>query len=293
MQMDFIELTNRCLCIFFVIGFSSFHPRSKSERPKSHHKSWIYKCVPFIPVSVLSVVVFSSFFFAFYAQNSLTSYYEAIDAIQSYSLILSEYITNLTVIGQSFLYRRNFIQLHQKFVDIVSYANTRIKCYIQFDSFHQKYLKLVYILSGIFILTVVVRHVVWSAVANVYVQDSLLTLQLFSIIVTLHAVFYIGLVIYLMDNINNCYQAKLQVSGCILTPSHHFLCSGYENDLISLKRLKHLHYKLWEITKFVNQTFGWSITTLIFRNWIEIAYSIYWMYIYMMTDQKLIFILRN
>lgn len=119
-----------------------------------------------------------------------------------------------------------------------------------------------------------------------YLSLSIDALQIPIIIATIHFIFYVNLVKFMMTQLNALVMRQHVCSFCKNTNyglQHSFrtkfccckeLCD--EIRLTSIKRMKLIYYRLWRATQHLNDFFGWILAAIIIENFVCASFSLYW-----------------
>lgn len=110
--------------------------------------------------------------------------------------------------------------------------------------------------------------------------------NLSTMIMFIHAMFYIDLLrIYLQQMNLNIRNDNIQGHR-----SENVKCRHTTKKMM---KIKVIHFKLWEITQEINATFGWTILALLFQQFINSTYSMYWLIFIMVQHEDHIHALRE
>lgn len=94
--------------------------------------------------------------------------------------------------------------------------------------------------------------------------------QFGSIVSTIHMMFYIDLLRYHLQQLNLSFR-NINIQ------------SRFDKTTTSLQvtkkimNMKLIHFKLWEISHKINVTFGWTISAVLFQQFVDSTYSLYWL----------------
>lgn len=219
------------------------------------------------------------------------------DTIVGSMLIFSECMLNFTVIGQTIWFRLRFQRLCRKYIVFEKYIHSRLDHRVEFMTFQSSFCRLVGLQVLPFLVTCIVRKSIHSFVVNSTLESALLMTGFLAIVVNLHIIFHV-------ESLNFFYAftidwLKSQVT--LFSQSAPHASNAYDSSMASttysgcneMRQIKFIHFKLWDISRSINHIFGWSTAAIIFRNWVEVAFYVYWIYLFWILDQNKWTLLRK
>lgn len=288
--MNFKAIAHRFLYLFYVAGMSACNPRANSPV-----ETWKTRMIQFVPTCFYLTVIVAIGIITEYAHLRLQIFPDTMDTLVTHILILSECILNFTVVGQTILVRRNYNKLLHIYVELENYMNVRFGCPVRFEKFQRVIYNVTIVLLIPFVVTWMVRKIIGSFAVNVTAENGLLMSQFVAIIVHLHAIVHVKLLNFYFTFATDGLKSKVAPVSATRTNDTFDLTptQGHNKGFNQLRQLKFIHFKLWEISMIINRIFGWSIAAMIFRNWVEVAYSAYWIYLYSILDHTYWTLLRK
>lgn len=301
--MDFEAITHRFLYPFYIIGMSPCNFRvstSTSSRSDGNAETassfgmWKTRLFQYLPTFIYLALTVTVCIVCAHEQSRFQHFEETVDAVLTYLLIFSECIVNLTVIGQTICFRRHFRYLCRKYVTFENYIHLRTKRSVQFWKFQNTFCWLAVLLLSSSVITWTVRKSIHSVVANTSLENGLLVSQSVAVVVNLHIIIHVELLDFFYVNVNDWLKSQVQLftvprvfdgHNAIVTQT----CTGYTH----VRHIKCIHFQLWDISRHINTIFGWSIVAVVIRNWVEVAYSVYWIYLYWILNGNRWFLLRT
>lgn len=185
----------------------------------------------------------------------------------------------------------NYRELHFiwcKFHELTHFAADELKHQINFRVFRKR-------LLGIYggMLPGLVFHIVFGFFdfGTPFGTRIRLTVVLFKaavFYVSLHVIFVIRLFNYLIEFLVNYVALDYRKRVCDFTVNRTQSSLHHQ-----LKLFKLFHYKLWEIANAISRHFGPPVLILTYHALVEIAYSAYHIFWYLVRDEHHIFFLRK
>lgn len=104
-------------------------------------------------------------------------------------------------------------------------------------------------------------------------------LQSTTTIACMHGILYTNLLNFYMKAMNNTL-----IGHSMSSDVHHTM----DNDeLVFLKKIKMIHFRLWSIAQNVNRFFGCGLGAILLRNFMDTTFAIYWAFLIINNREKL------
>lgn len=110
----------------------------------------------------------------------------------------------------------------------------------------------------------------WELDENVLLRTVVTILEIISSFVCLHLILYIDIVNLFVREMSNALKKPEK----LFVPPVDIL-----QKCKTLKKLKSIHLKLWSLVQKINLYFGWNLLFLLPKFFVDITYSLYWIFI--------------
>lgn len=284
--MDFEKISRRFLYPFYILGLSLTSPSlevSISTRKISF--------VDFISTISYLFIVNISFVVSNYA-GTLSKHVEIINMVFLYAFLLCEGVLNLTVGIQAIVYRKKIRKLHCMYRSIQKYLSIKIGRNIEFDKLHGRLCCVVIMLWTPYAYEIFVRKVFNWGRSNQLLENAMLILHFFAIAVQMNILIHVEILNFFAIQSTQWLTNRTEKKS-ILYVNTSLSSLKQKNAFLEIRHFKYIHFHLWKISKHINHIFGWSMAVIIFRNFIGLAYSGYWIYTLVSTFKTYGSILRE
>lgn len=291
--MDFETLLRRFKIIFSFCGITPF------EAPTQSAQKWKKTFAQLFPAIFYSLLVIVLIAIATWYRNQFTlifsrSPFEIVSISIAYTRLFIELLLQMVFIGQAFIFRERMKKLCRDYDYIQNYMKSRMEHNIDFNVLQRRFYQL--------IITVFLPHLTTFVLRRALVDNRFLFvmfLNVFTIFYFLASVLQIYIIVhvellrfFVMQMTNWLREQVSELSKSSLC-ARKDLRTQQMNGYNKILQLKFLHFKLWKLSLDFNRIFGWSLAALILRNSTEIAYGIYWIYLYSIKGARLRLILRK
>lgn len=238
-------------------------------------------------VVAASAIITVVFVVAIFSQYYLAPFYGVTDISLACSFIASELVTTLSVYFQNRIYGHNLQVLWQKLENTEQVFQRTFTESQNSNTFQRLYVPKFFLNTCLMVLHCVVKFIIVSPYTHLTVQSSILLLQLFSMLVNLHMLFYITIFQNFLTTLAVCIEDgyRCGMSDIFYTNS---------NALIDfLIRCKVIHFKLWDAVQICNEHFGWTLAAMCIQNFMDVTYALYWIFLYIQSERDAYLAIRN
>lgn len=278
--MDLTELTTKCLYIFYIIGYSAYNPRQSKQADDKSPCCTFRKSLSFI---IMGMIIHIIAFYGLAVKNAIESFTHQSQFLFGNFLFIILWVTNISVILQNLLFQSNLPNVHRNIEIIEEIFISKLEIRPDYSKFSKTFaikVAVSYLFFGVATAVMITEHISHSK--NFTVSLCISGLMCLSITANLHALFYIELANfmgqYFIDNIKlaghtNALLMPFGKNKTMFVPISHLIY------------LKHVHFKLWTISVIISDHFGWNLTFSCLENFVDTAYSTYWIYRFLVTGQ--------
>lgn len=255
---------------FHILGQSCYPPfcevLTTNRRGRRLRRSLNYiPCAVTLIVTIFLTAMSCKFMNYHYGLGSKSGYILfATGVLSSVSIIFTSVI-------QSISYSSSFALLLSQINDIKQASNKDYT--FDFQAFRRCFLKYLSIILGSSSLPVMV--VLLSRLSNPYSYIALLTfslLRMVSLLSTLHCLFYISLYDFMLKSFVEYVDKRGTYT--LLDLAVHIRRTKFLKS--EFNHYKLLHFKLWKTGKTIKQIFGWTLTVILFQNFLSGLFCVYY-----------------
>lgn len=271
--MDFIALIQRFKILFSLCGLGEFVPRSKVS------PTWRTRLIDIFPAIVYMSVVIVLYRFAIHFRILYPDTTATVNNACAYLHVSCEFLLHLTITVQALFHRGHFDQMFRSYDSIQKYMSKRLNHRVDFKIFEKRIFRVILVLSVPCMTLLSWRLIV--TLRKPTVQFNLISIALYflSSVVQLYIVVHVELLKFFVNTTSQWLQAQAsEVSASNFRLPNDVL--RVENQHSAVLHLKWIHFKLWEISINVNRIFGMSLSAIILRNAVEIAFGVYGFFLY-------------
>lgn len=286
LKMDFEAISRRFLYPFFILGLSSIDPSIEVSTlaPKA-------ASIDFISTLIYLIIVTASFVVSTYA-GTLSKHVQIINIVFLYAYLLCEGLLNFTVAIQAILYRKNFRKLHAMYRSIQNYLSIQIGQNVQIDKLHHRLWCVVFMLWTPYAYELFIHNILHGDRSNQLLENTMLILHFFGIAVQMNILIHVEILNFFATHSTQWLHTRTEKT-LSLYENTSLNSMKQKNAFLEIRHFKYIHFQLWKISKYINHIFGWSMAVIIFRNFIGLAYSGYWIYMLVSTFKTYGAILRE
>lgn len=252
--------------IFYLIGLSPCNPRTSRK---------VINTVPSLLLLFCMVVVTIATFIFQYMEHNLHT--EVVINIPTVFFIFLCSFTCLTIIYKSIVSKRTIENVWQRLRSIEYIYNMHNQQPMNFKIFYRLYsvnvgVAIILHLQHIFVrisfnygtYDIIVKSMTWLLLSVIYAT-------------MFHMVFYVRLVVFIMEQINERILLFNVVNNEII---HSNMWT--QNGLMkNFKNIKQIHYLLYDISVMINQHFGWIIVSIFILIGYDSIHTAFWIVWYM------------
>lgn len=169
-------------------------------------------------------------------------------------------------------------EIFNDFQKFESYFALHFRYQIHYKTFNKAFFAKVIIVAVACIqynLLYIFRIVVLKGLIGHGIQLNLM--QAFAVPTFLHIIFYVEILGFYLDQLNNVIENDIHTRQVLSI----LLIRNFPN-LIQIRNkinyVKSVHFRLWDISKKINNYFGWCMVVISFQAFANIFYSAYWLY---------------
>lgn len=273
--------------IFYLLGQNSYNPRLSSIQTK-----WS-RFVNFLP-SILSILTnFILTIVGITYRYNYEDFYEQTDSVVTYILMSLQFTTNLVMMLQSIRYASKVCIIYEKMELVRKQTADNLRFTIEFEPFERRYRRNLFLIGIIYTVTVIIKFIFPSTKTHIVVQTVQILQLAYTLTDNLHALFYIELLVHFLQATTRCVHgyANHIEHRRIYYPTIRMYEQGMA--LANLRYIKRIYYQLFDISLLINKRFGWSLVALFVMNFVELAYSSYWVFLYLNAYHSHLFISNN
>lgn len=291
MQLSFI--LNNCGHFFYIIGQSTYSPLAKTHRlhekflPIEHYT---YIGIYFVIVAVLAVVGETLEVRALRTGQTSASRLMAIAiAVTSCTLFAP--------ILQCKSYPVSLKNIHELFLQVDYTFRKNLRRTISYQSYLLSYRMkfivciLVYIVNVILVITLNVIND-----KELLITSLLLVLESLSVLINLHAVFYIGLHALVQEHFCKIIDSASGANDACSERGMDMLFGNSPNCRqikTNIQIYKIVHFKLWKASQAISEYFGWGIMFWCLQNSLIMTNAAFYLYIFLQRGHFAAGILRT
>lgn len=285
--MDFQHFIKRFLLIFGILAQSLAY----WDLPKDNalvKSSSKYHLIP--TVILLTITLYTSVSCFFYQYIFMRGFGLA-NSFVANCLITCQMVTNLIVIAQTILHRQNMIVILRKLEKINDILRDEMGfADISFATFQRSYLKKAALSLIAFIVSCIALVLLRMTMGDLITSGHFYILLFFTHVSSMHTVFYLDLLRFLMNVLTRYVGRSADVTLYIV---QHKKCNVKISVVNVLRYCQFTHLKLWQVSRLIVQQFGWSMAGTHLQWFFIISYSVYWMWIFGSSATNQILIIRK
>lgn len=219
-------------------------------------------------ISLPIVIVYQQEYKIFFTYSS---------AIVNFTFLLATSLCLVYVSVQTMYLPNHLTKLVAKFKLLIVYLEKRLQLKLDSRDFLHTYLSKCGLIFFCWLLMFVVK-LLTKTVPIQFLLCWSFTLLMKSV-TNMHVLFFVDYLQFIYGALNVYYDNVLHEA--IVTRTINW--KGF--TLVSvLRHYKYVHYQLWKCCRIINVYFGWIVLFLLLANFIEISYSVYWIFLYIAKD---------
>lgn len=269
--------------IFYLFGQNSCNPHLSSVQ----NWSKLANIVPSI-ISVLSNL-FIAIVGIIYRYN-YDGFYEQTDSVVTYILLVLQFLTNLVSMWQSIYYASTFRAIYDKMETVRVYITENLEYKCEFEQFGRQYRRNAIFIAFIYFTSVLIKFTFTSVKTHLVVQSAQMLLLAYTLTDNVHTLFYVELLLFFLVSMTSYVRDYANYS--VRRRSHYPAICIYEQtvELTNLRNAKRIYYLLYDVSILINERFGWGLVALLLMNFCEVAYSSFWIFLYLNAYHSHLFI---
>lgn len=268
MDTTLSQLANDLLVYFFIIGHSSFNPNINHK--EKYNFIVIFRT--YFPSFVFLVLVCCNTILSFRNMN----FDDVTFDFAIYCLMISSStLTCILVLAKTPIFGDCSSIVWHKFIQFEKFTEHILQIKFRYDDFHKSYISKVKIIIIFYMLMLLMKFTTRTNFDTLSRHYAMLALNFTSMVTTLNMLFFIHLFGYMthfvnqniINNFRNTFLCTLTIEQC-------------QTLTTSMRNIKRIHYKLWEITHLISTNYGWILVSLIVHS---INYSVHPMYMFIVN----------
>lgn len=204
------------------------------------------------------------------------------DAIITNIFITCQILKVLSVFVQSIFYHHAISDATRILLGLETFFIGSLQYQIDYRRFGKQFLMKALLLAVIYLQSAI--FVAFRAAQMDFfepITGLIKIMQIRSITILLHIIFYVDLVRFHMIELNTVIERD--ACGDEDNIQNHVIVvyrKSTKEIVMSNKyrHYKHLHYRLWNANQSINHYFGWSLTAIFLQTFIDCVYNSYWQY---------------
>lgn len=263
----------RIIYTFYITGQSVHNPYLNDI----HESSAILQ---YIPVFLLFCLTCCSGALVLFYQTYFAIDYGKTDTIVAYLFLLSDLIANLAMMVQKVVYNNNMRNIYHKYLYLDLFLRQKLNIRLNFQKYCKRFIRKVFIVLLVFMAMVVAKCFVRTNESDFILSQGYCLLRFLAILGKLHACFFI----YLARNIFKSIFDQTDDTFLIKQQARQFGQDDLLKIIDNLKHFKIVHLKLYDIVMDINQVFGWGLLALCLEFFVDVSYSLYWIFCHFQTN---------
>lgn len=257
---------------FYFIGLSVFDPTKNHNRMNKPHQRWTHFIFHYIYIAITVFLIILCWVVSY------TLPFNALSVILGIVFWLSNLMSVISIVENYYfidslpLAQQHFRQIHLLF----DKYRHEFASPITYQSFEKRYQK-----HSLLLLSILFIHI---STSMFFPENSqyysfivpLLILEAIGKLITLHVLFYVDLLFYIMK----CFNAFIDTFDVNETISTHQ--SMYDSNAMLISQLhlfKLVHHKLWTISKIITNRFGWTTIIISGKTFVVLTYSVFFVFV--------------
>lgn len=208
-----------------------------------------------------------------------------------YLILIIAFAINALVFLEYFAVPNGVQSVNFAYKETINYLKQRIHVQIDYAQFEQTFQCYVKIIFWTFLLTLVIKVIFVIDGDGRYFGMTIVFFYYLKHVVSLHIVFHVEFVHFLLQTINREFDTRCNQSEFMI----RMVQSKPIELLQTLHQLKCVHFRVWKIVRVLNTRFGWILIALMLATILDISYSTYWMWIFIhnASDERIDLFMRK
>lgn len=243
----------------------------------------------YLPTVILFCIYGCVLGFSLIYQTLFAINYGKTDLAVSYMYMLSDFLTNLTVIGQSIVYTSNARDIFDKFIEVEMLLKQQLFIVLDTRKLRADYKGTIYLVLVCVILMIMVKFFIRTNESDLLLGLTFGIFRVFNAFTKMHIYFFVYLLHYILRYVADYVEVVFVQTGQMFKMSTGAVLKITDN----FRYYKIIYFKLYIISMEINQIFGWSLVMLFLQCFLDAAYSLYWIFLDFHSDDGAIICLRN
>lgn len=144
-----------------------------------------------------------------------------------------------------------------------------------FVQFKGNYFRKCFVIFSLTIIANILKYALHSVPGKPMFRITLLISNFLSNLVKIRILFYV-------DLLNTCYDLISKQNQMLVLDDHYVdddgdlvPCFNFDEFINHIRLCKYIHFKLWEMGKFINQCAGWMFSTTLLMSGVDASYNAY------------------
>lgn len=284
--MEFTRNTKSYFQAFFFLGLSSLRMENAYNG--------VFTKLPIIAHALIGLIMATSVMIS--VSSNRERYYFGRTEVMIINLRAScDIIRTVFTIIQYMFYKRIISEIFKEFQNFESIFAFHFRYQIHYATFNRTFfVKMIMIVAaGLqYICAFVLRAVILKSTTTHGVQFKFT--QGLAAVTFLHVIFYIEILSFHLDQLNNVVQRDIQNREKEVSTG--FIIRGFQQNIQvrnNINNFKNVHFRLWLLSKKINKYFGWCLIALFLHGFVDFFYSFYWLYIQLQKSLSPLRVIRK
>lgn len=270
--MEFVRNTKSYFQTFFYLGLTSLRLENSNNG--------VFTKLPVILHALIGLTMSISVIFS--ASTNREKYFFGRTEVMIINIRAScDIIRTIFMILQCIYYKRTISEIFREFQNFESFFATHFGYRIHYETLNRTFfvkMMLVLAASTQYAFAFALRAIILKSTTTHGLRFKFT--QALATATILHVIFYIEILSFHLDQLNNVVQRDLKNRENYGLPGL-FIRSFQKNIQIrdNINNFKNVHFRLWLLSKKINTYFGWCLIALFLHAFIDFFYSAYWLYI--------------
>lgn len=275
--MDFSTTTRPYIWAFYFLGLSSARP---ADIESENSSSRAMQKVPSILHTILGFTVSISIIIAIAYTNRDPLFYGRSEYTFIVTIASCDILRTISVLIQCIFYKSLIIEIISTFQQIDSIFTIHFQYEISYKNLWKTYTRKMSLMVCAFLQAVIIiicRSILYNTFIPHAVQMKLLQIQ--TAATFLHIIFYIEVLSFYIDQLayvvdNNKLSFREESVSILMARNSR----NYIRIRNKLNSIKIVHFRLYEVSKKINNLFGWCMVVLFLHVFISTVHSAYWLF---------------
>lgn len=194
--------------------------------------------------------------------------------------LIMELTTNMIIYLQCAINKDVLSKIVGEFTEVAQMISSNFECQPEWDkSFKRIRMKMFCILFAYLVDSCIYLVPTLKVGKRMGLSLHFDILQSGSTIGCMHSLLYINLLDFYMKSLNTTLKYSMP-------RDIHTMADGDE-QIVFLKKMKMIHFRLWSIAQDISQFFGFGLGAILLRNFVDSTFGIYWAFLIINNQEKI------